>query len=81
MIQVRWDYWKRLLQSDNCSEDAYLGSVLSYLALGRQGDAVRAYHQCAQTLRQELNLGPPPRLVEAYLKIQAGESVELTLSA
>ncbi|MBT9585738.1 response regulator [bacterium] len=78
-FEVSLDYWKRLLARDNCSEDAYLGCMLSYLALGRQGEAVRAYHQCAQTLRQELNLAPPPRLVETYLKLQAGEAVDLAL--
>ena len=78
--EVSLDYWKRLLQRDNCSEDAYLGCILSYLAMGRQGDAVRTYHQCSQTLRQELNLSPPPRLVETYLKIQSGDAVDLTLA-
>lgn len=77
--EVSLDYWKRLLQRDNCSEDAYLGCILSYLAMGRQGEAVRMYHQCAQTLRQELNIGPPTRLVETYLKLQAGQAVELVM--
>ena len=80
-FEVSLDYWKRLLQRDNCSEDGYLGSMLSLLALGRQGEAVRCYHQCVQTLRKELDLTPPPRLIETYLKIQAGENVDLTLSS
>jgi two-component SAPR family response regulator len=67
--EVSLDYWKRLLLRDNCSEDAYLGSVLCQLALGRKAEAVRTYHQCADRLREELNLSPPPKLVEIYLKI------------
>jgi len=63
------EYWKRLLQRDNCSEDAYIGCFLAQQALGRPGEAVRTYHQCAQVLRKELGLGPPPQLVEMYLKL------------
>jgi two-component SAPR family response regulator len=67
--EVSLDYWKRLLQRDNCSEDAYLGIMLCQSAQGRQSEAVRTYHQCARKLREELNLSPPPRIVETYLKM------------
>jgi len=63
------EYWKRLLQRDNCSEEAYIGCFLAQQALGRPGEAVRTYHRCAQVLRKELGLGPPPQLVEMYLKL------------
>ena len=67
--EVSLDCWRRLLRLDNCSEDAYLGCMLCYLELGQQAEAVRTYHLCAQKLREELNLSPPPRIVETYLKL------------
>lgn len=69
--EVALDYWKRLLARDNLHEDAYLGCMQAQIALERHGDAVRTYHQCAQALRQELNLPPPPRVAEAYLQLLA----------
>ena len=65
------DYWRRLLSRDNCHEEAYQGAFSSLLELGRPAEAVRLYHQCSATLRQELGVGPPPRLVELYLKATA----------
>lgn len=67
--QISLDSWKRLLHLDNCCEDAYLGCMLCYLELGQQAEAVRTYHSCAQKLREELNLAPPPQIVETYLKL------------
>ena len=67
--EISLDYWRRLLQLDNCNEDAYLGCMLCQLELGQQAEAVRTYHTCAQKLREELNLAPPPRIVETYLKL------------
>lgn len=67
--EISLDCWRRLLQLDNCNEDAYLGCMLCQLELGQQAEAVRTYHTCAQKLREELNLTPPPRIVETYLKL------------
>lgn len=69
--EVALDYWKRLIARDNLHEDAYLGCMQAQIALGRHGDAVRTYHQCAGALRQELNLPPPPRVAETYLQLLA----------
>ncbi len=69
--EVSLDYWRRLLSRDNCHEEAYQGAFLSLLELGRPAEAVRLYHQCSASLRQELGVGPPPRLVELYLKATA----------
>ncbi len=67
--EISLDCWRRLLLLDNCNEDAYLGCMLCQLELGQQAEAVRTYHTCAQKLREELNLAPPPRIVETYLKL------------
>lgn len=66
--EVSADYWRRILARDNCHEDSYLGLMSCSLHQGRASEAVKIYHQCAQILKKELNLSPPPRMVEIYLR-------------
>ncbi|MEW6282001.1 MAG: BTAD domain-containing putative transcriptional regulator, partial [Candidatus Eremiobacterota bacterium] len=76
--EVSADYWRRILARDNCHEDAYLGLMHCSLQLGRPGEAVKIYHQCGQVLKKELNLSPPPRMVELYLRTIRQEPCDLT---
>ncbi|MDQ7825024.1 MAG: response regulator [Candidatus Eremiobacteraeota bacterium] len=77
--KVSIDYWKTILNWDNCFEDAYLGLMMCHYALEKNNEAIRIYHECTQTLKKELDLAPPPRIMEFYLKMIHGEPVELTL--
>lgn len=74
--EVSIDYWRKILSNDNCFEDAYLGMILCYLYLDNQSEAIKAYHKCIQTLKKELDLAPPPRIIEIYLKIVHGEKID-----
>ena len=60
------ELWKRVIQCDNCCEEAYRGLLLALRALGRRADAVRLYQTCVQSYAQELDLEPPADL-EALL--------------
>ncbi len=77
--EVSMDYWKKLISHDNCFEDAYLGLMLSHVATGNKNEAIRVYHQCTQTLKRELELPPPARVAEVYLKLIEGQNVPLVL--
>jgi two-component SAPR family response regulator len=66
-------FWHKVLAMDNCHEEAYLGLMLSLWELKRTSEAVKIYHQCVARLREEIQVAPPPRVVEAYLRITAGE--------
>jgi len=67
--EVSADVWRQALVHDNCCEDAYLGLMRCHALHGRKSDAIKVYHQCVETLKKELDLAPPPALVEAYLRI------------
>jgi DNA-binding SARP family transcriptional activator len=77
--QVSVDYWKKALVADNCFEDAYLGLMLSHVAMENRNEAIKIYHQCVQTLKKELDLAPPPKLMEIYYKTVEGQKVPLIL--
>ena len=77
--EVSLEYWRKIIKTDACCEEAYLGVMLCSIALERTGDAVKSYHACAQKMREELHLSPSPKLVEIYLKMTSGAPVELVL--
>lgn len=60
------ELWQRVLDHDNCSEDAYRGLVDAYLSLGNKAKAVRAYQACEKAFREELDLDPPADLKERF---------------
>jgi len=75
--QVCMEYWKKALAADNCFEDAYQGLMLSHAALDNRNEAIRIYHQCVQTLKKELDLTAPPKLMEIYYRLVDGQKVPL----
>jgi putative two-component system response regulator len=77
--EVSLDYWKKLVARDNCYEQAYLGLMLCHSAMDNKNEAIRVYHQCAQTLKHELDLPPPADVAEVYLKLIEGKNVPLIL--
>ncbi len=77
--EVAQESFRKMLQRDNCSEDAYLGLMACQLAQQQTADAIKTYHQCTRSLQSELNLPPPPRLLELYLRIVDGSSQPVEL--
>jgi len=67
--EVSIDYWKKILAVDNCFEEAYGGLMESYMANENKNEAIKLFHKCEETLKKELNLAPPPGVVEKYLKL------------
>lgn len=61
---VAVELWKRVLQLDNCSEEAYRGLMEAYRALGREAEVMRTYQTCVKAFEEELELPPPPGLSE-----------------
>jgi len=75
--EVALEYWRKIVQRDDCSEEAYHGMMVGYAHLGKSAEAVRVYQQAAQTLRQQLNLAPSPQMTQTWLKLVDGQSVDL----
>lgn len=53
---INWS--QKVLAVDNCWEEAYRLLMRAYMASGNRPLAVRAYHQCRQTLSDELSIRP-----------------------
>lgn len=77
--EVSTDYWKRIHLYDNCHEDAYLGLMMSAIALDNKNEAIRIYHKCVQVLKSEMNLAPPPKVMDTYLRLIEGKKVEMAI--
>ncbi len=56
------EIWQRVLRHDNCSEDAYRGTLVALRELGRRTEAARVYEVCLQAYREELDIEPPEGL-------------------
>jgi DNA-binding SARP family transcriptional activator len=63
---------RKILSLDSCYEEAHRRLMQCCLAQGQRHLAVRQYHACAQTLREELDLSPSQETVELYQRINAG---------
>jgi putative two-component system response regulator len=72
-FEVSIDCWKKLLCHDNCSEDAFRGLILCHGLLNNQGEALKIYHECVKTLKKELDMPPPPKIMEIYLALIEGK--------
>lgn len=53
------EVWKRVLQLEPCHDEAHRGVLESYLALGKNAEADRAYQSAVEVYREELDLDPP----------------------
>ncbi len=77
--EVAQDFFRKMLQNDNCSEEAYLGLMACQLAQQQTSEAIKTYHQCTRVLQSELSLPPPPRLLELYLRVVDGQMARVEL--
>lgn len=69
--EVACDYANRLLQLDNCHQEAHITLMSSYVNQGKPAQAIRQYQSCSQVFKDELNLSPPSEMAEMYLEITA----------
>lgn len=77
--EVAQDSFRKMLLRDNCNEEAYLGLMACQLAQEQTSEAIKTYHQCTRALQKELDLPPPPRLLELYLRIVDGQAARVEL--
>jgi DNA-binding SARP family transcriptional activator len=66
-------YARRLLRLDSLREPTYLILMRLYAASGDRAGALRVYHSCATTLRDELGADPGPAIREMYDQLLAAE--------
>ena len=70
-FEVANDYANRLLEIDNCHQEAHICLMTSHLKTGKPALAIRQYQTCTQVFKDELNLSPPSEMAEMYLEITA----------
>lgn len=70
-FEVANDYANRLLDIDNCHQEAHICLMTSYVKQGKPALAIRQYQACTQVFKDELNLSPPSEMAEMYLEITA----------
>jgi DNA-binding SARP family transcriptional activator/tetratricopeptide (TPR) repeat protein len=64
---------ERLLTADPCDERAAVELMKLLVRHGRRAEALRVYHRTAQSLREELDVGPSAELVELQSQIASGD--------
>ena len=78
LAQIAWrgnayneciQHWRQLLSRDNCLEEAHYGIMLCYLRQSRRSAALRQYHSCKETLRQELGVQPGVEIEKLYQRL------------
>jgi predicted ATPase/DNA-binding SARP family transcriptional activator/Flp pilus assembly protein TadD len=62
-------YARKLLDADPVREDVYRHLMRLHVLMGDRAEAVRTYHRCAASLRQELDVDPSPATREAYTRL------------
>ncbi len=62
-------YAQQLLRTDPLHEAAYRQLMQLHLALDDRASALRVYHTCATTLRNELGVDPSPATQALYLRL------------
>ncbi|HLI68932.1 MAG TPA: BTAD domain-containing putative transcriptional regulator [Ktedonobacteraceae bacterium] len=60
------EHWRRMLQIDNCLEEAHFSLMQYYRLQGRRSLAIRQYRDCQEALRQELGIEPGSALQQLY---------------
>lgn len=72
---------RRLVRHDRVREAAHR-ELMELLALrGERGQALRAYHACAEVLERELGAAPGPALRALHARLLAGQPVRAALAA
>jgi DNA-binding SARP family transcriptional activator len=69
-------FCQKLLDGDNCHEEAHRRLMSCYQSQGQRHLALRQYHLCADAMEHELGVLPTPITVELYRQIQ-GNYVQL----
>lgn len=69
-FEVSNDYAGRILKVDPCHQGAHLALMRTFVAQGRPELAARQYQQCAQVMKDELNISPSPEMSELFLEIK-----------
>lgn len=63
-------YWQRMLEIDNCTEEAYHGLMRCYIRQGKRGLALRQYQRCQDVLQHELQVSPGVAIQNFYQRIK-----------
>jgi DNA-binding SARP family transcriptional activator len=63
---------RKILERDNCYEDAHCQIMRCYYALGQRGLALRQYLICRDTLARELGVLPMGATTRLYEQIKNG---------
>jgi DNA-binding SARP family transcriptional activator len=66
-------YYQRILNKDNCREDAHRGLMCVYYFQNQRHLALRQYHQCVEALQKELDVSPMPETTDLHQKIQKNQ--------
>jgi len=66
---------QRILEEDNCREDAHGVLIRCYVRQGQPHLALRQFQACAAALKQELGIPPSSATLELHDRIRAGEPV------
>jgi DNA-binding SARP family transcriptional activator len=66
---------QRILNMDNCSENAHRHLMRCYSRQGQQHLALRQYQVCVEVIRKELDVAPAPATIELYEQIHRGQQV------
>lgn len=66
-------YGQKLLNIDNCREDAHRGLMRAYASLNQRHLALRQFHNCAETLQDELGVSPAPQTIDLYEQIKESQ--------
>ena len=60
---------KKMLQKDNCLEEAHRRLMYSYYKLGMRDKAIRQFKKCKKILKEELNVLPSRSTMDLYQQI------------
>ncbi len=66
------DYCRKILESDNCNEEAHCQAMCCYYALGRRGLALHQYQVLCDTLSHVLGLRPMDETTSLYEQVKNG---------
>jgi DNA-binding SARP family transcriptional activator len=68
---------QKILDRDDCHEDAHRQAMRCYYSLGQRGRAIYQYQLCCKTLTREFGIGPMKRTADLYEEIRNGsESID-----
>jgi DNA-binding SARP family transcriptional activator len=66
-------YCRKLLEIDGTREDVHRRLMRAFMREGQRSLALRQYHRCVESLRDELDVDPLPATVELYKKLLNSE--------